>query len=132
MLLYYFLFPCMNIFLKHAILSKYWDISLPEIKSSFYLLSVLASIMNPNFCVFTKYFFTIFLRLLYLYSVTSYFQLGLKVLSHLRTHAYFNRSSIIYFVKMTTIHRFTPFSIYYMNTNKVTRKFCSKYLRNCQ
>jgi hypothetical protein len=51
-------FSSMNIFLKHAILSYYWDISLSEIKSLFCLLYVMGSIVHPDICVFKKAFFS--------------------------------------------------------------------------
>jgi hypothetical protein len=50
-------FSSMNIFLKHVILNYYWDISLSEIKSLFYLLYVMGSIVHPGICVFKKAFF---------------------------------------------------------------------------
>ena len=48
MVLSYIFLSSTNIFLKHSIQSYYWDSSLSEIKSLFYLLSVLASRMYPS------------------------------------------------------------------------------------
>ena len=80
MVLSYFFFSSMNIFLKHAILSYYWDSSLSEIKSLFYFLHVLTSSMYPNIFVFQKTFFfsTKLLRLLFPSSATSFFPLSIS------------------------------------------------------
>lgn len=83
-----FFFSYLNIFLKHAILSYHWNISLSEITLLFYFLFYLASLMNRNILNFWDFYFLLVWLL-----ISSY--LCLKLLSHLKTRVNFNHSSLV-------------------------------------
>ena len=134
MVLSYIFLSSTNIFLKHSIQSYYWDSSLSEIKSLFYFLSVLASRMYPNIFDFKKTLFFHYTTETFLFfSVSSYIPLYLKMLSHLKTQANFNHSSMVSLCKNDNhtqiLSIFTLFSIVYMITVIDDKKFYSKILK---
>ena len=73
----YFFFSSMNIFLKHAIPSYYWDSSLSQNKFLFYFLSVMPLLWILIFVILRKLSLcTIVLTVLFPSSVTCYFPMS--------------------------------------------------------
>ena len=135
MVLSYLFFSSLSIFLKNVIPCCYCDSSLSEIKSLFYFLSVIASIMSHNICVLKKaFFFHYHTNILFTSSVSSF------LLSIQKDAVTFKQMSVVLpwypSVQMMTIHRFPPpfltFQLITWLQSLMTVDYALKYLRNGQ